>query len=264
MLNPAPLSQAKLKQIRKLKSRKHRILEKLYLCEGYRLFTAAAASGREITDIIVSDNFLNHDNYRRLTKVLDNSNLSIYRCNDKQMQEISEDVTPPGLLFLVKHDFKNENHLDQFSENKIIFLENISDPGNLGTIIRTALWFDIRSLILSPNCVDPTNPTVLRASAGASFYADLYLNIESDVAFSKFKSRNFNFAASSASGNISIYDWHPPKKCMLFLGSEANGLSAKTIDKCDYKIKIPGNEKIESLNLAVAGGIFISKLADTK
>jgi RNA methyltransferase, TrmH family len=264
MLNPALLSQAKLKQIRKLKSRKYRVLEKLYLCEGYRLFTAAFNSGAEIIDIVVSDNFLNHDNYRQMTKALEKSSLSIYRCSEKQMREISDDVTPPGLLFLVKYDFKNESHLEQCIENKVIYLENISDPGNLGAIIRTALWFDMNSLILSPNCVDPTNPKVVRASAGAIFYADIYLNIESELVFSKFKSRNFNFAASTASGNISIADWHPPKKCMLFLGSEANGLSAEIIDKCDNQIKIPGNNKIESLNLAVAGGIFISQLANTK
>jgi len=264
MLNPSPLSQAKLKQIRKLKSRKHRVLENLYLCEGYRLFTAALNSDAEITDIVISDNFLNHDSYRRVSKALNNTNLSIYQCSDKQMLEISEDVTPPGLLFLVKHHFKNDNHLDQCIENRIIYLENISDPGNLGTIIRTALWFDIRSLILSPNCVDPTNPKVVRASAGAIYYSDLYLNIKSDLVFSKFNSRNFQFAASSASGNISITNWHPPKKCMMFLGSEANGLSAEIIDKCDYQIKIPGNDKIESLNLAVAGGIFMSKLVETK
>jgi tRNA G18 (ribose-2'-O)-methylase SpoU len=105
---------------------------------------------------------------------------------------------------------------------------------------------------------------VVRASAGAIFFADLYINIDPDLIFSNFKSKKFNFVASSASGNISITDWHPQEKCILFLGSEASGLSSKLINKCDKQIKIPGNNKIESLNLAVAGGIFISKLAETQ
>ena len=260
MTDPAPLSHTKLKHFRKLKNRKHRALNRLFFAEGFRQFTAALSSEIEIETVLVSDHFVKNKNYKQILRESADSGFPVYHCTEAQMRELSDDVSPPGIMIITPYHDKNRNHLDTCSENKILYLENISDPGNLGTIIRTAVWFNIKTIFLSPKCVDPTNPKAVRATAGAIFYANLFSDIPPDMMFTFFKQRRYQFAASSASGNVSVSDWQPGDKCILFLGSEAHGLSQEVMNKCDKKIKIPGNTEIESLNLAVAAGIFCNKL----
>ena len=262
MINPVPISQNQFKQIRKLKNRKYRTLERLYLCEGHRLLTAAISSGKIISDIVVTEKYLKHTNFKSITDFLKSSATSIQLCNEKQMLSLSDEVTPPGILFLVKNDLKDANDLGQCNDNKLIFLENVSDPGNLGTVIRSALWFNIRTILLSPDCVDPTNPKVVRASAGAIFSADIYTDVEPGFVFSKLTVKGYECTASTLADAISVNDWIPANKCILFIGSEASGLSDEIIKHCRNKVTIPGNEEMESLNLAIAAGILLYKLTE--
>lgn len=224
--------------------------------------TAAISSGKIITDIVVTEKYRKHANFKSITGFLQSSATATHLCNEKQMQNLSDEITPPGILFLVKNDLRDPNDLEQCKDNKLIFLENVSDPGNLGAVIRSAVWFNIRTILLSPGCVDPTNPKVVRASAGAIFSAEIYTDVEPGLVFSKLTVKGYECTASTLADAISVNDWIPANKCILFIGSEASGLSDEIIRQCRNKVTIPGNEEMESLNLAIAAGIFLYKLTE--
>ncbi len=264
MINPVAISQNKLKQIRKLKQRKYRAIEKCYFCEGSRLLSAALASDMVITDIVITKDFQRHQDLSDLVKNPDRFTGSVYQCSEKQMTDLSEEVTPPGLLFLVRSELKDHRALTNLHEKRVVYLENISDPGNLGTIIRSALWFDVNQIILSPGCVDPLNPKVIRASAGAIFFVDIFQNVDKDKLFMIFDPEEYAFVASTPAGNLTLDDCDPGSRWILFLGSEANGLSKEVLGKCDIKVRIPGNNRADSLNVASSAGIFLYHLAHTQ
>jgi TrmH family RNA methyltransferase len=259
---PAPISQNKYKSIRKLKHRKHRIAENVLLCEGHRLLHSAVDAGIEISDILITEHYLHTSGRDTLIiEKLENSS-SLHLCTEKQMQEISEEVTPAGILFVARKKFKSINEIPNCRAQWIIYLQNISDPGNLGTIIRSAMWFNLPVIMLSPDSVEPGNPKVVRASAGSIFTADIYKDIPADLMHREFTNRGYNCLATGASGTQSVYNWLPEQKGVLCLGSEAHGLTPDLLHLSTACIFIPGNNQVESLNLGVAAGIIFSKLSE--
>ncbi len=111
MINPVPISLNKIKQIRKLKSRKFRTLQKTFFCEGHRLLTAALASKQEIIEMVVTENYLKNDNFDQINASFGDKNISTAVCSEKEMSDLSDEVTPPGIIFLVKHNLRTGSDL---------------------------------------------------------------------------------------------------------------------------------------------------------
>ena len=143
----------------------------------------------------------------------------------------------------------NVNH------HKWLYLYQVSDPGNMGTLFRSAAWFGFTHIALSPDCVDPFNPKVVRAGMGAHFGLSIHANIELNL----FADSHTLIGADHRGNDVS--DFKSPEKFVLILGSEAHGLSKDIQGILDQTISI---EKIgfgESLNVAVAGAILMEKLS---
>jgi TrmH family RNA methyltransferase len=261
----SPISQAKLKTLIKLKLKKYRYYTKTYLCEGYRLFTAALASNSQgIREVILSDSFIKNSYYSNVLDICNQNKIPIYDCTDRTFKSLSDEKSPSGLIFVMSLSFFQNSDVFDISENIIIYIENIADPGNLGAIIRSASWFGIEHILLSPGSVDPFNPKVVRATAGGIFNLNLYLDIELETVTEFGINNKSDFIGTIVQDGTSLSNWKVSDKNIIFFGNEANGLTKSALQILTKKITITGAAKLESLNLAVTAGIILNHLYQAK
>ncbi|MBR6483451.1 MAG: RNA methyltransferase [Clostridiales bacterium] len=163
-------------------------------------------------------------------------------------------VNPQGIAMVLEQPGRVED-LPVKGKDIYVVLENIQDPGNLGTIIRTADAFDMSAVIMTKGTVDPYNEKVLRSSMGSVWKVPLMFVDSSDAAFDLLEGKGVLTLAAELGG-----DPLPEAKidlpCAYFIGNEGNGLQSCTIDRCDMKIRIPMPGRAESLNAASAASII--------
>jgi len=194
-----------------------------------------------VHNILATEKYLERNSSSAITEII----------SDSEMQKLSSFTTAPGILAVAS--MRNTAHVN-WDVPVICCLDGISDPGNLGTIIRTADWFGFHHFLLSEDCTDFYNPKSLSATMGSFTrcyfkYADLATELE-----------NKNAAACVLNG-FAIADWKPEFPLYLVIGSESHGIRESLLPKLRDKITIPGYGGAESLNAAIAAGIVMEKLS---
>jgi len=239
----------KIDDIKKLHQKKYREEFGHFLVEGEHLVLELqkAAQHNEILrncELFVTENFADWQ-----------SDFAKNIVSEKQMAQLSDTKSPQGIIAVapllgaqkrsVKHKYK-----------RAIYLHEVQDPGNLGTILRTLAWFGNFRCLLSPNSVDPFNPKVVRSSMGAIFHVP----IELDVSFDELKNRFQNIACLDMQGNSLSSPTFKEFDCYLF-GNEARGVPREQLAAVDAKpFTIVGSGAIESLNLASAVNMCVYEL----
>ena len=222
-----------IKEVVKLTNASYRKEVGKFKVDGFHMFDMAKESG-ELLAIFslyeISD--------------LDES-IPQYIVSEEIMEKISSTKTPQGIVSICK--IKEEKEI---SSNKVLYLDDVSDPGNLGTILRTALAFGFNDVILSRNCCSIYNEKTLQASQGAIFY----LNIVIDKNLDELEQKGYDILATEIKGSVSLDQVKKSEKIVLVLGNEAHGVSSEILSKADKRIRID-IENIESLNVAIAGAI---------
>ncbi len=142
----------------------------------------------------------------------------------------------------------------------VIILDKISDPGNLGTILRSASWFGVDAVLTGEGSVDIYNAKVVRSAMAAIANLIIAQEIKTAEAVSTLKSIGFTIIASSQAAKKNYSDYAFPQKSCIILGTEATGIRKKILDFCDESIVIPRIGKMESLNVGVAGSIIMSEI----
>ena len=241
-----------IKHIRKLKEKKYRDEYGEYIVEGTKLINEAIAEHLEVKTIIVCDNCkaetINSNSMYEIAK------LNCLYVDEKVFNTITEVKSPQGILAVVGKK-KEERNID-YDEDLIVILDDIQDPGNLGTILRTVDSAGLKQIIVSKKSGDVYNSKVIRSTMGAIFRVNV---IESDDLIStikEIKKHKFTIISTSLDTDQSIYDINY-KKTALVIGNEANGVSKEVQNISDKKIKIPMIGKTESLNASVATGIVV-------
>ena len=256
------------KKTLKLKnSKKARDSNRVFLIEGLRLCEEAIKSEVKINSAFFTE-FWYEKNTDFLSKLL-KSEIDTYILSESLFKKISETVNPQGVIFLCsklsKNFFSEINNLFFKESNlgvKILILENIKDPSNLGTILRTAETLGINRVILSENCCDIYNPKVLRGSMGSIFrlYFFISKNLPKTIIDLKEIFKIPVYATTLCENSIPITKIKFPKKCAAVIGNEGNGLTKETTDVCSFKIKIPISKNANSLNVSSATSIIIWEL----
>ena len=164
-------------------------------------------------------------------------------------------------MAIVEKNNKNDN-ID-YTEDIIVVLDNLQDPGNLGTILRTIDSANLKQVIVTKNTVDLYNPKVVRSTMGAIFRVKRIETEDLTSTLQEIKKNGFEIICTSLEGSESIYNIHFTKK-VIVIGNEANGISKEVLDVADKKVKIPMLGKTESLNASVATGIMIYEYVRTK
>lgn len=247
------ISKEQLKVISKLLLKKNRLVQNRFLAEGKRLIEEALKTSPNCEQIFYTQHFL--QNEENLIGAIRQKNIPTFELSPKDFAKISSTKNSQGIIGI----FKIPRQEKITSDDKIIIgLENISDPGNLGTILRTCQWFGIKSVFLSQECAEVYNPKVVRASMGAIFTLnildkiDFYSNVKSLI----YEGYQVYYADMKGQDYRSV-DFN--QKTVLIFCNEATGPTEQLTKVCKKSITIPSKGSIDSLNVAVAAAIIISR-----
>ncbi|MBR3661383.1 MAG: RNA methyltransferase [Bacilli bacterium] len=229
-----------IKKYLKLKQKKYRDEEKMFLIEGEHLVREAYKSNR-LYDLLVLDGY-----DFKIDFSYTNASLNI-------MKKLSDMDSTPKVIGIVKIEDKKTN-----LGNRIIILDGIQDPGNLGTIIRSSVAFNITDIILSDTSVDLYNDKVIRASQGMIFKINIERRNLVEV-INKLKKQDYVILGTNVKEGIDVRDINV-KKYAIVLGNEGQGVSFEVANLCDKNIYIKMNKEVESLNVGVATSIIIYEL----
>ena len=240
------LSINKIKYLKSLSIKKYRLTEQRVLLEGYRIISESLKSSLIFEYIWINENMKSNKDIKVLLDIIKQKNIRFNFESEKKIKSISNTKNNQGILALVniKDFYKN-----QAFTNKIVILDQVSDPGNLGTIIRTCAWFNIKSLILTKNSADVYNPKCLRSGIGGHFYLNNCIYLSNNEILDFLKLNNY-FVYCADSKSEPFTQTENLEKWALILGSEAHGINKEL--KIGKEVSIPGNGKIESLNVSVA------------
>lgn len=243
-------SNVQIKKLIKLqKSSKLRKEQNAFVIEGKKMFQEAKMLGI-VEKVYVSETF-----YKEKEKYLEDIEYEIL--TDNLLKEISDTMTPQGVLAIVR---KSEYHLkDLFSMKKgaFLFLEDVRDPGNVGTMIRTAEGAGIKGIILSKESVDVYNPKVVRSTMGSLFRMPLVYVEDFQNVLIQAKDSGVRLFATDLQGKNNYDQEEYIGKCGIIIGNEANGISFGTKKNADIFVKIPMMGKVESLNASVAAALMM-------
>jgi TrmH family RNA methyltransferase len=238
-----------LKWYRGLEDKKGRLAAGAFIVEGDKAIRQIIASQPDaITEILAIDEPppVYRDFHVRLVTA-------------SQFRYISRTRTPQGILAVIRlpADIYGK-HLPVNTGNKILLLEDIQDPGNTGTLIRTAVAFGFNGVIMTEDGVDPLSPKCVQATAGSVLSVWLRRTKDYLELAQALKNKNHILVAADLAGDVGPEVLPGVKKLLLALGNEAAGLSKPLLDMADYRLQIPmAKEKAESLNVAACGAILM-------
>ena len=242
-----------IKHIRKLKDKKYRDENHEYIIEGVKVIEEAVKENAEIKKVIVCDDTTR--TYEIPTNVM--LEIAKYECvyvTEKIFNMITQVTNPQGIMAIVKKNVTN-SEID-YSQDIIVVLDAVQDPGNLGTILRTVDSVGLSQIIVSKETADAFNPKVVRSTMGAIFRVKIIESEDLQETIKQMKKHHFKLMVTSLQTNKSIYDMELNKR-IIVIGNEANGVSKMLQDMSDEKVKIPMLGKTESLNASVATGIIL-------
>ena len=250
------ISNNELKYYTSLLNKKYRKIENKFLIEGKKIVEEGLASNYECEKIFITGKF--EESNPGMTKKIRTSKLPVEVLKSSDFKKISDTKAPQGIAAVLKMKqkvFSSSLIKDKF----LVYLEDISDPGNLGTIIRNCDWFGVKNILLSKESAEIYNPKVLRASMGSVFHSNIFEAVSFNELI-KLKHSGYKFVCSDITGK-NVFDIKWNDKSILFLSNESEGPSQELISIADYKITIPRSGKAESLNVASASAIILALLA---
>jgi len=230
----------RIKELAKLHTKKYRDESKFFLVEGDHLVNEAYKKN-QLVEIFALESF---------NEKLDVETTIV---SEEVMKKLSNQVSISNVIGVCRKFYPLTYG------KRLIVLDNLQDPGNLGTIIRSAASFNFDTVILGDNSVDLYNDKVIRASEGMIFNVDV-LKYNLDTFIDELKSNNYDIYTTDVNGGKAISDVEFNEKFAIIIGNEGNGVG-KIRDKADHKIYIPMNKKCESLNAAVASSIIMYEVS---
>ncbi len=241
-----------IKHIKKLKDKKYRDQNNEYIIEGIKLITEAIQEKAKIKQIVICDDC---EKIEAIPKEL-MYEIAKYECiyvTKKVFESITSVVAPQGIIAILEKTNPNQNI--KYDEDIIIALDDIQDPGNLGTILRTVDSIGLTQILVSKGTADAFNPKVVRSTMGAIFRVKIIECENLKQTLKEVKKHKYEILVTSLQTDKSIYDINYHKK-IIVIGNEANGVSKMIQEIADQKVKIPMLGKTESLNASVATGII--------
>ena len=249
------------RQYLSLQTHKGRHKERKIIVEGVRLVREAFLSDWSIEKSFITENFSNSSQWPEFKEYFKQKKINFSIIQSKNFRELADTENPQGIIVIVKHPSTvPENQL--YKLDFILILQSIRDPGNLGTLIRTADWFNTKAIILSHDCVDFFNSKVLRSSMGSIFHLPVLESNDLKKTIKKLKQNNFQIVATSLNAANVLEDINFIKPVVLILGGEANGVSADIVALANIDTRIWKYGKAESLNVAIAGAILMNHIAN--
>lgn len=245
-----------IKHINKLQQKKYRKDNGEFLVEGVKGVFEALSSEAEVLAVFMEGSKRDEKEMAEIVSLCENNHVPIEFIGRKEIGEIKTTDTFPGVLAVL--GIKEVSPEMVLESGPIICLDHVNDPGNLGTIIRTADWFGIKNIILSEGSVDPYNPKVVRSTMGSMFRVNIFEAKNAEKLLKKAKEK-YTLVGLDLEGKPMDKLKAKPNTIYVF-GSESHGLSTELEKLLDESYSIPGKGDAESLNLAISAGILMSRI----
>lgn len=252
------LTKAEIKYLRSLSQKKFRDQEKKFLLEGWRPLHEALSSDSRIDFVAVDKTTEGSSEHRLVLAGARKKSVSIKEVSRKELEQISSTVHSQGIVALVhQKNYRLEAVLTKKS-SLIVVADAVSDPGNLGSMIRSCDWFATDALLLGKGCVELHNEKLVRSTAGSLFHFPIVEEVDLSPALKQAKGLGYTIVAFSADGTQSYVNGRTTRHSIFVFGSEAHGISPEAREMCDVVLKIPRYGAAESLNVGVACGIVLA------
>ena len=240
-----------VKDLRALRDHKGRVVSGRFLVEGEIMLREALKCGLTIRDVLAEEGFA------PLAEELMASGANAFIVPRSLLEAVSDTRTPQGIC--ASFDMPEPRPLEK-APNRIVALDGVQDPGNVGTIWRTADAAGFNALLMGAGCADPLSPKVQRSAMGSGFRLPFMLTGDLPAALTRLRSRGWTVIASDLRGRDFYSHPDPGDKFVLVIGSEAHGIQDATRQAADMLLKLPMRGGAESLNAAVAAGIMMYEL----
>ena len=235
------------------------------MIEGFHLVEECLKSDYTLEYIIIRSD-LDLGKYPEILSRIAKAKTIVEPLPAKSFNKLTDTESSQGIIGIV---LKPEEKLKSEPGNIVIALDKLSDPGNLGTIIRTAYWFNVKTILLSADSADPFNPKVVRSSQGGIFHTNIIEDADLENKLTEYKNLGYNVYLFTLEANTTLSQItksdksDKSKKSVVVFGSEAHGISKELLKLNFERVKIEGDSDCESLNAAIACGIALYELRKT-
>lgn len=239
------------KQIKKLQTKSGRTKAGQYIAEGKRAVCDAVANGADVAYLLWEEGYVPD---------FDVQNIKSYELSKKLFDSLKLTVTSQGIMAVINFVLPSVDEMDMSDYSRVVYLDSVTDPGNMGTIIRSCDALGADAIILSKGCVDVFNPKVVRSTMASLLNVPIFVDSDSLKTLNRFKHTGYKVFGTFPDGNVLSCDVDYGNKSLLVMGNEANGICDEISSVCDFKIKIPMLGRAESLNVATALTVMLYEI----
>ena len=251
-----------VKETAELLQKKYRDKQQVFLVEGLKSVQEALLSKFIVEKIfLVSDN-MKQDDFVSISKLSAEKQIELFSVTEKIIAKISDTKTPQPIVAVVQKPQLKLEYLKLTDKNCVVILDELQDPGNLGTIIRTADAAGMDAVFLTTDCVDLYAPKVVRSTMGSLFHLPLFVECEKKTLLAFLQDNGFTIYTTAANATSNIFTTDFASKCAVVIGNEAHGISEVFSKAADVELFIPIKGKAESLNAAVAAALVMYQVSE--
>ncbi len=243
----------KIKLLRKLAHKAgFRHMEGLFIVEGRNSIEAALRSGMKLEAIYTAPNVTTTD--LLLIEIAEGQNIPAYEVEIGVLESIQDSISPQPILGVAHMGMPSPITT---GSSTVILLDNLRDPGNAGTIIRSAHASGVKHVVFSKESVDPYNPKVVRSTAGSIFFVDVHISEDLTRLIEMLKSQNYKVFTTAGDGDEVYYRADLTGDCAVVIGNEAHGVTKEVREIADSSLRIPTESDLESLNASMAATLIL-------
>jgi TrmH family RNA methyltransferase len=253
------IAKSRLKNMLALRYKKFRDEQNLFLIEGYRLCQEALQSDFKVETLLIHSDSLSPQNLNEITKLAQYQQVEIFEIQQSEVKRLAETVNSQGVFCIIQQKKIELDTVLNKDNQLIVIISEGQDPGNVGTIIRTCDWFGITAIFLSKGTVELYNPKVIRSTMGSIFHLQIVEQVELDNLLPRLSQMGYHIFGTDVNGQYNYNQTNYPRPLALVIGNENKGINNNLFKYFDKTIKIPSYGKAESLNMAVATSIIISR-----
>jgi TrmH family RNA methyltransferase len=256
------LSKTKLKELKELTHKKHRDERKKFLVEGIRFVHEAASSDFQILEVFFTEDIEKDPIGRSALAAMKKKTHDLHRITSHELQAITDTVNAQGIVAVLRQKEFNADVMLRCPDGQctLVAFDGVSDPGNVGSMVRTCDWFGVNGILIGRNSVELYNSKVLRATMGGLFHLPIADGVDLLSTISKAKSLGYKIYVTDMHGETHFDHVTYENKSLVVFGNEAWGVSDQVKQLADVRLVIRRYGAGESLNVAVACGVVLSAL----
>ncbi len=252
------VTKKQLALLRSLDTRRGRDETGLFLAEGLRLCAEMASAGAPAELVLTTEAARAKPEVAAVLARFEAAGTAVVLGEPHDVERVSDTVHSQGIVAAARRRETSPEALSFGARAVVVALDAVADPGNVGTVIRTAAWFGADAVLAGRGGADPLNPKVVRATMGGIFHLPVCRDVDLGAALPALRRAGFRIAAADVDGAPEWRSWAASPRVALLLGGEARGIEPSLLAQADVRIAIPRRGAGESLNVAVTAGILLA------